>query len=60
MEIMSETETRVWVAAIEYAVGDVVAYPNATSAQYKCLQVHTSLTGWEPPNLPVLWKEEAS
>jgi chitinase len=22
---------------------------------YKCIQSHTSLTGWEPPNVPALW-----
>jgi len=57
VEIISENEARVWAAAIEYAVGDVVAYPDADSTQYECLQAHTSLEGWEPPNVPALWHE---
>ena len=52
VEIVEENKTRVWAAAIEYAVGDVVAYPDAHSARYVCLQAHTSLEGWEPPNVP--------
>ena len=56
VEIVIENETRVWASAVEYAVGDVVAYPNADSAQYECLQAHTSLVSWEPPNVPALWK----
>ncbi|HUR08339.1 MAG TPA: carbohydrate-binding protein [Nonomuraea sp.] len=23
---------------------------------YKCIQAHTSLPGWEPPNVPALWQ----
>ncbi|WP_349290090.1 carbohydrate-binding protein [Thermoanaerobacterium thermosaccharolyticum] len=23
---------------------------------YKCIQAHTSLVGWEPPNVPALWQ----
>jgi len=23
---------------------------------YQCLQAHTSLVGWEPPNVPALWQ----
>ena len=26
---------------------------------YKCVQAHTSQTGWEPPNVPALWTEVA-
>lgn len=58
VEIVSEDETRVWAAAVEYAVGDVVAYPEANGTRYACLQAHTSLAGWEPPNVPALWQEQ--
>ncbi len=58
VEIVSEDETRVWAAAVEYAVGDVVAYPDANGTRYACLQAHTSLAGWEPPNVPALWQEQ--
>ena len=56
VEIVSGNETRVWAVTVEYAVGDVVAYPDADSARYECIQAHTSLAGWEPPNVPALWQ----
>jgi chitinase len=42
-----------WVANHAYHVGDVVTY---NGVSYRCLQAHTSLTGWEPPNVPALWQ----
>jgi chitinase len=36
-----------------YAVGDRVSY---NGHNYQCLQAHTSLVGWEPPNVPALWQ----
>lgn len=56
VEITNESVTRVWAAAVEYAASDVVAYPDANGARYACVQAHTSLTGWEPPNVPALWR----
>ncbi|MDD3244266.1 MAG: hypothetical protein PHD32_11165 [Eubacteriales bacterium] len=56
VEIVKEDEQRVWSTGIEYAVGDVVAYPDASSAKYECLQAHTAQEGWQPPNVPALWK----
>lgn len=44
--------TTTWTAQTSYAAGDVVTYAGQT---YICLQPHTSLTGWEPPNVPALW-----
>lgn len=32
--------------------GDVVVY---RGVRYRCWQSHTSLPGWEPPNVPALW-----
>ena len=60
VEIVTESETRVWAAAVEYAIGDIVAYPDTDSTQYKCIQAHTSLAGWEPPNVPALWQVQTS
>lgn len=59
VEIVKEDETRVWSAGIEYAVGDAVAYPDAEGTQYECLQAHTSQEGWQPPNVPALWRAAA-
>ena len=56
VEIISETEARVWQAGVDYAAGDEVAYPDADGSFFVCLQAHTSQTGWEPPNVPALWK----
>ncbi|WP_064741923.1 glycosyl hydrolase family 18 protein [Hamadaea tsunoensis] len=42
-----------WTANHAYAAGDLVTYGGHT---YKCLQPHTSLVGWEPPNVPALWQ----
>ncbi|REK77831.1 hypothetical protein DX130_03885 [Paenibacillus paeoniae] len=42
-----------WVTQKSYASGDTVTYAGKT---YVCLQPHTSLAGWEPPNVPALWR----
>jgi endoglucanase Acf2 len=41
-----------WAANTTYATGTIVTY---NGARYRCLQAHTSLVGWEPPNVPALW-----
>ena len=56
VEVVPEGEPRVWDTGIEYAVQDVVAYPDVNGQQYECLQAHTSQAGWEPPNAPALWQ----
>jgi chitodextrinase len=42
-----------WQPNHAYKVGDVVTYNGHT---YRCIQAHTSLVGWEPPNVPALWQ----
>jgi chitinase len=42
-----------WVAGHAYQVGDTVTYAGIS---YRCLQAHTSMAGWEPPNVPALWQ----
>jgi predicted carbohydrate-binding protein with CBM5 and CBM33 domain len=41
-----------WAAGTAYKVGDIVTYGGVT---YRCLQAHTAIAGWEPPNVPALW-----
>lgn len=41
-----------WAANTAYTVGTLVSYNGVT---YECRQSHTSLTGWEPSNVPALW-----
>ena len=59
VEIVHEDKMRVWQAGVNYATGDEVAYPDANGTLYACLQGHTALAGWEPPNVPALWKAKA-
>ncbi|GAA4226005.1 hypothetical protein FHR32_008819 [Streptosporangium album] len=42
-----------WQTWTPYAAGDTVTYDGVG---YRCLQGHTSLPGWEPPNVPALWQ----
>ncbi|MCK9858529.1 lytic polysaccharide monooxygenase [Paenibacillus sp. ATY16] len=49
----ASTGAPAWAPNTAYAVGTLVSYNGAT---YKCLQAHTSLTGWEPSNVPALWQ----
>nr|BFD83802.1 dioxygenase [Streptomyces sp. Xyl84] len=42
-----------WVPGHSYAAGDRVTYGGAG---YTCVQAHTSMTGWEPPHVPALWR----
>jgi hypothetical protein len=42
-----------WAPNTAYATGARVAYAGVT---YQCLQAHTSIVSWEPPNTPALWQ----
>ncbi|MDF2705648.1 MAG: chitinase [Nonomuraea muscovyensis] len=42
-----------WQPNTAYTTGTRVTY---NGQDYECIQSHTSLTGWEPPNVPALWK----
>jgi chitinase len=42
-----------WAPWTAYATGARVTY---NGVDYECLQGHTSQPGWEPPNVPALWK----
>jgi hypothetical protein len=42
-----------WQPNTAYPAGRQVTYGGHT---YRCLQSHTSLPGWEPPNVPALWQ----
>ena len=45
-----------WAADTEYAVDVRVRYEDKL---YRCVQAHTSQSGWEPPAVPALWTEVA-
>lgn len=42
-----------WAVNTAYTVGSLVTYNGSV---YECIQAHTSLAGWEPSNVPALWK----
>ncbi len=42
-----------WAAGVTYTAGTQVTYGGAS---YRCIQGHTSLAGWEPPNTASLWQ----
>lgn len=42
-----------WQPDTDYATGAECTYDGSA---YTCLQGHTSQAGWEPPNVPSLWK----
>ncbi len=50
----TSTNSGTWAAGTAYRAGDQVTYGGSS---YKCLQAHTALTGWEPPNVPSLWQK---
>lgn len=41
-----------WKIDISYAIGERIKYDNKL---YRCVQIHTSQIGWEPPITPALW-----
>ncbi|NJK43762.1 MAG: hypothetical protein HC933_05310, partial [Pleurocapsa sp. SU_196_0] len=41
-----------WAPNTSYSLGAAVTYGGLA---YTCRQAHTSLLGWEPPNVPALW-----
>ena len=45
-----------WAADTAYALDVRIRYGEKL---YKCVQAHTSQTGWEPDNTPALWTEVA-
>ncbi|MGL5674955.1 MAG: chitobiase/beta-hexosaminidase C-terminal domain-containing protein [Cellulosilyticaceae bacterium] len=48
------TTIKPWAPNTPYVKGDLVSY---NGKNYECRQPHTSLVGWEPPNVPALWKD---
>ncbi|MFI7538515.1 lytic polysaccharide monooxygenase [Streptosporangium sp. NPDC049376] len=44
-----------WAAGTVYTSGALAIYNGTT---YRCLQQHTALPGWEPPNVPALWQRQ--
>ncbi|YCK42222.1 lytic polysaccharide monooxygenase [Actinomadura sp. ATCC 39365] len=47
------TASGTWKAGTAYTTGSTVTY---NGVSYRCLQPHTAIAGWEPPNVPALWQ----
>jgi chitinase len=45
--------TTTWVTNRAYTIGQTVTF---NGVSYRCRQAHTSLPGWEPPNVLALWQ----
>ncbi len=41
-----------WTPGTYYAINDLASYDGNN---YRCIQSHTALSGWEPVNVPALW-----
>ena len=46
----------VWAVGIAYEADQRIRYGEKL---YRCVQAHTSQSGWEPPAVPALWTEVA-
>ncbi|AZK44952.1 chitinase [Paenibacillus lentus] len=49
----SAADRGAWAPNVSYTINDTVTYGGNT---YRNIQSHTSLVGWEPPNVPALWQ----
>ena len=45
---------RAWVTGVDYPAGYKTKFGGKL---WRCVQAHTSQTGWEPGNTPALWTE---
>ncbi|MET7950099.1 glycoside hydrolase family 76 protein [Micromonospora sp. NPDC005324] len=41
-----------WAPGVSYVAGGIATY---AGIRYQCRQPHTSVVGWDPPNVPALW-----
>ncbi|NRQ34786.1 cellulose-binding protein [Nonomuraea sp. NN258] len=51
---VTTTPSGTWKAGTAYATGNTVTY---NGSSYRCVQPHTAIAGWEPPNVPALWQK---
>lgn len=52
---LGSAEKNSWQPGNAYRTGDIVVYKET---QYRCLQAHTAIEGWEPPVVPALWEKQ--
>lgn len=54
LSIQPALEGRAWKSGISVQVGDVYSYANAL---WRCIQAHTTQSGWTPDLVPALWRK---
>lgn len=54
LSIQPALEGRVWRTGLDVQVGDVYAYANTL---WRCIQAHTTQSGWPPDLAPALWRK---
>lgn len=53
VKVLLPGAAKIWEAGLQVLVGEEYEYQGST---YIVLQAHTTLAGWEPPNVPALWQ----
>lgn len=54
LSVQPALEGRVWQAGLSAQIGDVYSYGGSL---WRCIQAHTTQTGWEPDKVPALWRK---
>ena len=54
LSVQPALKGRVWQSGISVQIGDVYSY---TGFLWRCIQAHTTQTGWEPDKVPALWRK---
>ena len=54
LSVQPALEGRVWQTGLFVQIGDVYSYAGFL---WRCIQAHTTQTGWEPDKVPALWRK---
>lgn len=54
LSVQPALEGRAWQAGLSVQIGDVYSYAGFL---WRCIQAHTTQTGWEPDKVPALWRK---
>ena len=54
LSVQPALEGRVWQPGLSAQIGDVYSYAGFL---WRCIQAHTTQTGWEPDKVPALWRK---
>ena len=54
LSVQPALEGRAWQAGLSAQIGDVYSH---SGFLWRCIQAHTTQTGWEPEKVPALWRK---